>query len=87
MTIKQTIIIKSSSENVYNAIMSAKEFAEVTGAPADIAKDEGGAFSCFGGQVVGRHIELIPNQRIVQGWRVGPWAESVYSIVRFDITT
>ncbi len=86
MTIKQTIVIKSSSENVYNAIMSAKEFAEVTGAPADIAQDEGGAFSCFGGQVVGRHVELNPSQRIVQAWRVGPWAESVYSIVRFDIS-
>ena len=72
MTIEQTITIKSSPEKVYNAIMTASEFAEVTGAPADIAADEGGAFACFGGQVVGRHIELVPKQRIVQAWRVGP---------------
>ena len=72
MTIEQTVTIKSSAEKVYNAIMTASEFAEVTGAPADIAADEGGTFSCFGGQVVGRHIELVPNQRIVQAWRVGP---------------
>ncbi len=86
MTIEQTITIKSSPEKVYNAIMTASEFAEVTGAPADIAADEGGAFSCFGGQVVGRHIDLVPNQRIVEAWRVGPWAEGVYSIVKFDLS-
>ena len=66
--------------------MSPKGFSEVTGAPAEIAQEEGGAFSCFGGQIVGRHIELIANERIVQAWRVGMWAEGVYSIVKFDIS-
>lgn len=86
MTIEQTVTIKASPEKVYSAIMTASEFAEVTGAPADIAANEGGAFSCFGGQVAGRHIELVSNKRIVQAWRVGPWAEGVYSIVRFDLS-
>ena len=85
MTIRQTITIKSSAANVYRAITSASEFADLTGVSADIAEDEGGAFSCFGGQVVGRHIELVPDERIVQAWRVGPWDTGVYSIVRFDI--
>lgn len=71
MTIEQTVTIKASPEKVYSAIMTASEFAEVTGAPADIAANEGGAFSCFGGQVAGRHIELVSNKRIVQAWRVG----------------
>jgi len=85
MTIRQTITIKSSAANVYRAITSASEFAEVTGTAADIARDEGGAFTCFDGQVMGRHIELVPDERIVQAWRVGPWDTGVYSIVRFDI--
>ena len=87
MTITQTISFNASAERVYNALTSATEFSEVTGTPAEIASDEGGAFSCFGGQIIGRHIELKPNVRIVQAWRVtSMWAEGVYSIVTFDIT-
>jgi activator of HSP90 ATPase len=86
MTINQSVTIKSSPENVYNALTSAEEFSKVTGAPAEIAQEEGGAFSCFDGQIVGRHIELIPKQRIVQAWRVGSWPEGAYSIVKFEIS-
>ena len=86
MTINQSIKINTSPANVYQAITSEDQFSKVTGAAADISKDEGGAFSCFGGQIVGRHIELVPNERIVQAWRVNMWPEGVYSIVRFNIS-
>jgi len=85
MAINQTVRINASAEKVYNALTSAKEFSKVTGAPAEIGQDEGSVFSCFGGQVTGRLIELMPNKRIVQAWRVGPWPEGTYSIVKFDI--
>jgi activator of HSP90 ATPase len=86
MTISQSITIKASAAKVYQAIMSAEQFSEVTGAPAEISGDEGGEFSCFGGQITGRQVELIPDQRIVQAWRVKAWPEGVYSEVRFDIS-
>lgn len=85
MAINQTVTIKTTPEKLYNALTSAEEFSKVTGAPAEIAEEEGGAFSCFAGQIVGRHLELKPDKRIVQAWRVGAWPESVYSIVKFDI--
>ncbi len=86
MTISQSISIKASPAKVYQAIISAEQFSEVTGAPADISSDEGGEFSCFGGQITGRHIELIPDQRIVQAWRVKAWPEGVFSEVRFELS-
>ncbi len=86
MTINQTITIESSPAKVYQALISADHFSKVTGAAAEISADEGGVFSCFGGQIVGRHIELLPNERIVQAWRVNMWPEGVYSIVRFNIS-
>ena len=86
MRIRQTVTFKTSPEKIYTALTSATEFGKVTGAPAEIAMDEGGVFSCFGGQITGRHIELRPYKRIVQAWRAGPWDEGVYSIVRFDIS-
>jgi len=86
MTIRQSISIKASPAKVYQAIISADQFSEVTGAPAEISSDEGGAFSCFGGQITGRHIELSPDQRIVQDWRVKSWPEGVFSEVRFELS-
>lgn len=85
MTIRQSIEFSADAEQVYNALTLASEFSAVTGAPAEISSDEGGEFSCFGGQITGRHIELTPNERIVQAWRAGPWPDSVYSIVRLEI--
>ncbi|MGI9205289.1 MAG: SRPBCC domain-containing protein [Woeseiaceae bacterium] len=85
MTIKQSVTFSSAPERIYKALTSATEFGKATGASAQIAKDEGGAFSCFDGQITGRHIELKPNRRIVQAWRAGPWEEGVYSIVKFEI--
>ena len=86
MRIRQTVSFQKSPEQIYKVLTSATEFGEMTGAPAEISEDEGGAFSCFGGQITGRHIELRPNKRIVQAWRAGPWEEGVYSIVKFDIS-
>jgi activator of HSP90 ATPase len=86
MTIRQNVSFQGSPETIYRALTSAAQFGEMTGAPAEISEDEGGAFSCFDGQITGRHIELRPNKRIVQAWRAGPWEESVYSIVRFEIS-
>ncbi len=84
-SIHQTIVFQAPVERVYEALTDDGKFAEFSGAPAEISEDAGGTFSCFDGQVTGRNIELSPNHRIVQAWRVGPWAEGIWSIVRFEL--
>ena len=74
-----------SPERLYQAILDQKQFAAFSGLPAAIDKVPGGAFSMFGGLIVGRNVELIPSQRIVQAWRVGNWDAGVYSIARFEL--
>lgn len=86
MTIKQTVELNASPQRIYEILLSPAEFGAMTGAPAEIADEEGGEFSCFGGQITGRHIQLEPGRRIVQAWRAGPWDDGVYSIVKFDIS-
>jgi activator of HSP90 ATPase len=54
--------------------------------PTAISPHIGGAFALFGGYIVGRHIELVPNELIVQAWRVGSWDRGIYSIIRFQLT-
>jgi len=41
--------------------------------------------ACFGGMIHGRHVELVPGERLVQAWRVKLWPEGEYSMVRFEL--
>ena len=85
ITIHQEVTIPASPARVYDALLDAKQFGEVTGAPAEIKPEAGGAFSCFGGYVSGRNVELQPGKRIVQAWRAQDWEDGQYSIVRFEL--
>jgi activator of HSP90 ATPase len=84
-TIRQEVSFRASPKQVYDVLLDAKRFAEFTGAPAEIDPKPGGAFSCFGGVITGRSIELLPDQRIVQAWRVAMWPDGLYSIVKFEL--
>lgn len=83
--IHQEIVLKAKPGRVYSALTSSKEFSDVTGAPTEIGTEAGAPFSAFGGMILGRNIELVPNRRIVQAWRAKPWPDGVYSIVRFEL--
>ena len=98
-SIHQEVVFKASRKRVYDALTDAKQFDKVVqlsdarkirmqpGAPpAQISPEVGGAFSIFGGLIVGRHIELAPNKRIVQAWRPAYWEPGVYSIVKFELS-
>jgi len=76
---------KASAERIYNVLLDSKQFAALTGTPAEIDSKAGGAFSMFGGMIVGRNVELVSNQRIVQAWRPTHWDPGVYSIVKFEL--
>jgi activator of HSP90 ATPase len=96
-SIHQEPLIKASRERVYGALTDGKQFdkiVELSGVikemglaqkPAEISRQIGGAFSLFGGYITGRHIELLPDERIVQAWRAGSWKPGIYSIARFEL--
>lgn len=84
--IHQEVVIPVAVKRVYEALTNARQFSEATGgAPAQISRDEGGSFSCFGDRIVGRQVELVRDRRIVQAWRAADWEEGVYSMVRFEL--
>lgn len=85
-TIHQEVVFNANAQKVYEALIDSKQFSEVTGgAPTEINREAGGSFSCFGGMIFGRNIELAPNKRIVQAWRVANWPEGIYSIAKFEL--
>ena len=81
----QEVDFKASPQRIYEALLNSKQFAACTGMSAEIDPKAGGAFTMFGGLIVGRNIELIPNQRIVQAWRPTHWDPGVYSLVKFEL--
>ena len=83
--IHQEVTLPSAPSQVYQALVDAKKFAELTGAPATGDGSEGASFSAFGGHVTGRNVELLPGKRVVQAWRAKTWPEGLYSIARFEL--
>jgi len=84
IALHQEVDFAAPPERLYEALLDSKQFAALSGAPAEISHEVGGAFSAFGGHIVGRNVELVRNKRIVQAWRPVTWSEGVYSIVRFE---
>src|SRR6185503_6116518 len=83
--IVKTVKIPAQPGDVFNALLDGTIFAEATGAPAEIDAAPGGAFSCFGGIISGRNVEVLSGRTIVQAWRVKFWPDADYSLVRFDL--
>lgn len=95
--IHQEIVFKASPKRIYDALTDAQQFQKVellsgamksldlTNKPAEISRESGGAFTIFGAYIVGRQIELVPNQRLVQAWREISWDPGVYSITKFEL--
>ena len=91
-SIHQEVLIQAAATRIYDVLTDARQFTKLTtfspvknAAPARIGRAAGDTFSLFGGHIIGRHLELVPAQRIVQAWRVVDWAPGIYSIAKFDL--
>lgn len=96
--IHQEVVFKASRQRVYELLTDAEQFEKVVqageakrsgmmkeGKPAMISREVGGPFSLFAGIISGRHIELVPGERVVQAWRELGWKPGVYSIAAFQL--
>jgi len=75
----------TTPESIYKLLINGAKFGDVTEMPGKGGGTEGAFFSIFGDFVTGRQIELVPNERITQAWRMMDWAPGQYSIVRFTL--
>jgi activator of HSP90 ATPase len=85
-SIHQELVFETTPARIYELLTDAHKFSKMSGgAPAEIDPKAGGAFSCFGGMILGRNVECVPGERMVQAWRVKLWEPGVYSLVRFEL--
>jgi activator of HSP90 ATPase len=95
-SIHQEPVFQADRKRVYKVLTDAGQFGQMMHfsgvsmslgkSPTEISQQVGGAFVLFGGHIVGRHIELVPDERIVQAWRVVDWNPGVYSLAKFEFT-
>jgi len=72
-TIKQTVVVSATPEQVYEALVDAKKHAEFTGAKATSDPKTGGKFTAWDGYIYGKHLELEKGKKIIQEWTTTEW--------------
>ena len=82
-SLHQEVDFKASPHRIYNILLDSKQFTTFSGEPAEISREVGGAFAKFGGKIVGRNVDLVADQRIVQAWRPASWDPGEYTLVKF----
>ena len=70
-TLHQSVLLKATAHDIYEALMDSNKHSEFTHSPAVIHREVGGEFSAFDGWASGKTVELIPDKKIVQKWRGG----------------
>jgi activator of HSP90 ATPase len=93
--IRQLRVFRAARQRVYEALTLESQFdkiVELSGVtksaqkPTKLSPQAGGTFALFAGHIVGRQVELVPNELIVQAWRVVTWPRGIYSIARFELS-
>lgn len=75
-TIKQTYQIKAPVEKVWQALVDPKIIKKWSGAGAKMDANVGTKFELWGGDIYGTNTQVINNEKLVQDWYGGDWAES-----------
>lgn len=78
--------IKAEVEDVYAAITNPFTIELWTGCKAKMSTEPGSEFEIFEGDIVGKNIEFIHNEKVVQEWYFGdqPAASIVTITIRKD---
>jgi activator of HSP90 ATPase len=86
-TIEQSIVIKASPHEVYEAFMDSKKHSKFTESKAKISREIGGKFTIFEGDLEGKNLELVKDKKIVQSWRSNEegWPKTHYSTITIEL--
>jgi uncharacterized protein YndB with AHSA1/START domain len=85
-TIRQSVTIRATPNDVYDALMTSRGHSAFTGAHARISPKVGGQFTAWDGYIQGRNLELVRGKKIVQAWqpREEGWPSEYYSTVTYE---
>ena len=67
--------LPATPEDIYNAWLSSEGHTAMTGSPAEVVPEIGGAFKAWDGYIWGKTLEMEQHHRIVQAWRTSQFPE------------
>jgi activator of HSP90 ATPase len=62
-------LIPAPASEIYEAWLDSRGHSDMTGGKASMSSDVGADVSAWDGYIIGRNLELVPGERIVQSWR------------------
>jgi len=77
---KKYFKLEASPSDVYNALTNPLMIEIWTGETAVMSTEPGSEFSLWDGEISGRNIEFVPNEKIVQSWFFGEDSDSIVTI-------
>ncbi|XP_014251204.1 activator of 90 kDa heat shock protein ATPase homolog 1 [Cimex lectularius] len=83
--LKDTQVFQCTGEDFYRAMTTPEMVCAFTNGPSVVEARNGGKFSLFGGNIYGEFLELVPNKKIVQKWRLKSWPDDHFSTVTLII--
>ncbi|EPS37320.1 hypothetical protein H072_9005 [Dactylellina haptotyla CBS 200.50] len=74
--ITETFEFQTSAEELYKTFVDSDRVKYFTRSQPEIFEPStGGVFKLFGGNVEGKFLALVPNEKIVQNWRLSSWPQ------------
>ena len=77
---KKYFHLEASPADLYNALTNPAMIEIWTGEPCVMSTEPGSEFSLWDGEIVGRNIGFIPDQKIVQSWYFDEESDSIVTI-------
>lgn len=65
--------------------MDTRKHSRLTESRATVSRKVGGEFSIYAGSIEGVNLELVPDEKIVQSWRMDNWPEGHFSKATFSL--
>ncbi len=84
-TYKTYFQIKASPQDVFTALTNPFTIELWSGETAVMSKEVGAEFSLWGGAIVGKNIEVLENEKLVQQWYFGEEDDNNPSIVTLKL--
>ncbi len=72
-TIRQSVFIDASPEEVYESYMNVKKHSLFTGAKATGSAKVGGRMTAWDGYITAKNLKLVKGKLIVQEWKTTEW--------------
>ncbi|MBI2415519.1 MAG: SRPBCC domain-containing protein [Candidatus Kerfeldbacteria bacterium] len=74
-TIQQEYLIAAPIDDVWRALVDVEAIEGWGGGPAEMDDQVGTEFSLWDGDIYGKNIEVIPQEKLVQEWYAYDWEE------------